>query len=206
MAVFFVGRLFGLGSSARILDWGGGEGLLVRLLRDVGLPAYHWDKYAENLYAIGFEGDPADQYAMITAFEVYEHFANPREEIDAIFEHRPEVHLLSTSLYRGQGDEWPYLNPGNGRHVFFYSREALSQIAYFFGYRALVYPTGIALFHRKRLAPHRKWLLGRLFSSAVFEPDSRRRRLFRSYFALLPKHSLVLEDYHRMRMVDTDDE
>ena len=66
-----IARGFGLSEQEQVLDWGGGDGLLVRLLRDAGLDAYHHDRYADNLYAAGFEGDPTKRYSMVTAFEVF---------------------------------------------------------------------------------------------------------------------------------------
>ncbi|STQ87111.1 methyltransferase domain-containing protein [Helicobacter muridarum] len=38
-----------------LLDLGGGNGLLVRLLRDCGIEAFWEDKYCQNFYARGFE-------------------------------------------------------------------------------------------------------------------------------------------------------
>ncbi len=43
--------------NTKILDYGGGYGILTRLLRDLGLDCYWTDKYSKNLFARGFEDD-----------------------------------------------------------------------------------------------------------------------------------------------------
>lgn len=94
-----------------LLDFGGGNGLLVRLLRDCGIEALWEDKYCENFYARGFEWkrfrdcslkesinknnantDKASQTniqsigfpSLATSFEVFEHLPNPKEEISSM--------------------------------------------------------------------------------------------------------------------------
>lgn len=39
----------------KFLDYAGGYGILVRLMRDYGFDFYWYDKYAENIFAKGFE-------------------------------------------------------------------------------------------------------------------------------------------------------
>jgi len=43
--------------NARFIDYGRGYVLLVRIMRDRGLDVYRSDKYAQNLFAQGFEAD-----------------------------------------------------------------------------------------------------------------------------------------------------
>src|SRR5262249_39177480 len=42
-------------SDARFMDYGGGYGLFVRMMRDLGIDFYWSDKFCENLFAKGFE-------------------------------------------------------------------------------------------------------------------------------------------------------
>ena len=59
-------------SNAKFLDYGGGYGLLVRLMRDVGFDFYWYDEYSQNLLARGFEvSTKYNEYEMTTAFEVF---------------------------------------------------------------------------------------------------------------------------------------
>lgn len=125
-SVLALARWLGL---ARVVDHGGGDGLLVRMLRDRGLDAYVLDRHASPRYAMGYGQPPVDRADLVTAFEVLEHFVEPREELRALFGPRPAALLVSTDVWEGQGAGWWYLAPDTGQHVFFYSRKALAEIA-----------------------------------------------------------------------------
>lgn len=66
----------------KFLDYGGGYGLLTRLMRDIGFDFYWYDIYTPNLFSRGFEHREGYNYEAITALEVFEHFANPINEIE----------------------------------------------------------------------------------------------------------------------------
>ena len=67
--------------SGYFVDYGGGAGLFVRLMRDAGFD-FHWmDKYAANVFARGFEAQPG-RYEVLTAFEVFEHLSQPIPELE----------------------------------------------------------------------------------------------------------------------------
>jgi glycosyltransferase involved in cell wall biosynthesis len=117
------------------VDWGGGGGLLTRLLRDTGHNFCCYDLHFKSEFAQGFKWDKqAVKAYVITAFEVVEHFADPTTEWLKIFELNPEFVIFSTEIYRKQREEWFYLSPDNGQHIFFYSETALSLIAQRFEY------------------------------------------------------------------------
>ena len=63
------------------IDYGGGFGLLTRLMRDLGHNFSHYDPMAENLFAQGFQASDKDRFDLLTAFEVWEHLAEPIEQI-----------------------------------------------------------------------------------------------------------------------------
>ena len=44
---------------ARFVDYGGGLGFYVRLMRDRGFDFYYWDRYAQPMFARGFESTEA---------------------------------------------------------------------------------------------------------------------------------------------------
>src|SRR5687768_9149307 len=79
--VLAMARVVGLASSARCLDWGGGHGVFVRMMRDRGFDFRWRDEYAQNLFASGFEGSLEDSYELITSFEVLEHFVDVRGQL-----------------------------------------------------------------------------------------------------------------------------
>jgi hypothetical protein len=130
-------RLLGVKGKHPCLDYGGGHGVLTRLLRDRGYD-YSWhDKYGPNLFARGFAGDPTSRYDLVTAFEVFEHLAATRDELTRLFQPRHKFLLVSTLLHAGHQPGWWYYMPESGQHVSFYSRRTIEHVAGLFGYRAL---------------------------------------------------------------------
>lgn len=169
-------RLFRLRNA---IDVGGGDGLLCRLLRDHGIHCFVRDKYAEPAYAQGFTEPDFQRPDLVIASEVIEHFARPREELDELFGLQPQVLLITTTLFSGQGPDWWYLVPESGQHVFFYSRKALELVAAKHHY-TLVASGGVLLFVRKdRLGGATRWLARLLLSGKA-------RRAIRAAIMLRP--------------------
>lgn len=129
-----VATLLDIPPSATCLDFGGGHGVLVRMLRDVGLDFRWFDKYGENLFARGFEGELGEHYTLVTAFEVIEHLADVRADLDALFAPGPDYVLVGTVLHEGHVDGWWYYMLESGQHIAFYSKKTLAWIGDAFGY------------------------------------------------------------------------
>ena len=136
-----LGRL-GLVGNGLCLDWGGAEGLLSRMMRDRGFLFHTFDIYLKSVYTIPYQiHDPAQiQPIATTAIEVLEHLPDPKMELAAMCATQPRYLIFTTELYSGQGNDWSYLSPINGRHVFFYSTQAMEWIAKEFGYRYFAFP------------------------------------------------------------------
>jgi hypothetical protein len=148
--------------AGRLVDFGGGTGMLCRLLRDIGFDAWLMDRFADPVFARGFalepEQPPEGPVAILSCFEVFEHFSAPGAELDRLFALRPAVLVASTELYGGQGADWPYLVPETGQHIFFYGRRTMAWIAERHGYRYV----GRGQFHfflRAPLSPLRERML-----------------------------------------------
>ncbi|MFZ3211889.1 MAG: class I SAM-dependent methyltransferase [Terriglobales bacterium] len=139
---------------ARFLDYGGGCGLLVRLMRDCGLDFGWYDRYATNLLARGFEGNTDERYELVTAFELFEHLEDPLNEISRIFASSQNI-LFSTQLLpasKPKPGEWWYFALETGQHISIYSRESLRKIAQRFGVN--LYSAGMLhLLTPKRISP-----------------------------------------------------
>ena len=150
-AVWIVAHLL---SARQIYDVGGGDGLLCRMLRDYGLDCYISDRFARNAYAQGYEQATPTPGSMITAFEVAEHYGNPRKDLAELLGRDARTVLISTGLYTGQGRDWWYLTPESGQHVFFYSRKALAMAASQYGYDVafmgsfILFTRGVSRFRR----------------------------------------------------------
>ena len=130
-------RMAGVGPQTLCLDWGGGNGLFCRMMRDQGYNFFNDDKYAEPFYCAGFTAAEIGiaKCDIVTAFEVFEHLPNPKIELAEILRFEPKLWIFSTQLYENQGPEWNYFGPALGRHVFFYSERSLHQFAEAHGYR-----------------------------------------------------------------------
>lgn len=173
-----------------VVDVGGGDGLLCRLLRDYGVDARPEDRYASNTYAQGFEDDPRRSPILYTAFEVLEHYANPKADLEMLFGSRPDSILLTTALYEGQGPDWWYLTPDSGQHVFFYTRRALEIVAERFGY-SVDFMGSYTVFVKDRRLGAATMAMARLAMSLVGV------RLLRSLMMLLPARGAI-RDFERI--------
>ena len=116
--------------SGTMVDCAGGYGILVRLLRDYGVNALWADRYCTNLLARGFEhtNEPAD---LVTAFEAFEHFVNPAEELDKLLQIAPNV-LFSTEIIPDPApkqDDWWYYGKEHGQHIGFFRIRTLEKLA-----------------------------------------------------------------------------
>lgn len=116
------------------LDFAGGYGLFVRLMRDKGINFYRQDVYCKNIFAEHFDLSDMPQnqkFEAITAFEVFEHLVNPLEELKKMLNFS-NVIIFSTEL-QPEGvltpDNWWYFVPETGQHVSLYSFDSLMKIA-----------------------------------------------------------------------------
>lgn len=115
----------------KFIDYGGGYGLYVRLMRDQGFDFYHYDKHCKNLFAVDFEAGKNNQYELLTAFEVFEHLVNPIDELEKMNLFSKNM-LFTTELIPSRipnPDEWWYYGLDHGQHVSFYTEKSLSIIA-----------------------------------------------------------------------------
>lgn len=118
-SVYAIARVLHFSPSATVLDFGSGNGLLCRLLRDIGFNARRPDAFAVNDFAQYFDDDSTSYY-IACAFEVVEHFSDPAEDLARVFNRAKELVIVSTDVYSKQGRDWWYLNPASRQHVFFY--------------------------------------------------------------------------------------
>jgi 2-polyprenyl-6-hydroxyphenyl methylase/3-demethylubiquinone-9 3-methyltransferase len=113
--------------SIRILDYGGGSGVLAERLRETGFSAATYDPFSR------FDAVPDERFDLITCFEVMEHVPRPRETVAAMASLLKEdgVILFSTLLQPAEfervGLSWWYAAPRNG-HISLYTPAALARL------------------------------------------------------------------------------
>ncbi|MBD2125292.1 glycosyltransferase [Microcoleus sp. FACHB-1] len=166
---------------AKFLDYGGGYGLFVRMMRDMGFDFYWHDTFCPNLFALGFEvGQNGDTYyELVTAFEVFEHFVNPLPEIEKILKFSKNI-LFSTELLPDNNPkphEWWYYAPEEGQHISLYTNKALLFIAEKFSLNLYSKGSTLHLLTEKKLSA------------------SQIENLFRFEQIELEKESLISKDY-----------
>jgi hypothetical protein len=171
------------------LDYGGGNGMFVRLMRDKGFDYFWQDRYTSNQFSRGFEGIDGIKYNLVTAFEVFEHLEDPISEIEQMFAYSENI-LFSTTLLPvsppNLGDWW-YFTLDTGQHISFYSKQSLSVIAKKFNLKLYSNGKSIHLLTKKKIPE----LLFNLLSIGRFAS-------FFWIFFSIGKISLLENDYFKL--------
>jgi hypothetical protein len=122
-----------LDNNSHYVDYGGGYGVFVRLMRDRGYNFFYDDKYNTNIFASGFDiaDSNIDRFNLLTAFEVFEHFVSPCEELDGLLQKSDNI-LFSTEILQDippHPDNWWYYSLSSGQHISFYTKRSLRLMA-----------------------------------------------------------------------------
>lgn len=141
--------------AGRFVDYAGGYGLFVRLMRDAGFDFSWYDKYCANLFARDFAaGEPTGQkYDLLTAFEVFEHLTDPVVELDRMLAFSRNI-LFTTQILpepAPRPGEWWYYGLEHGQHIGFYTRRSLELLAQRLGLNFSTNGASMHIFSERRL-------------------------------------------------------
>jgi len=121
--------------TAKYLDFAGGYGLFVRMMRDKGFDFYRHDTFCENIFAKYFDIPTLSgnnlSFELVTAFEVLEHFFDPLDKLEKIFKITDSVLLTTEILPKNISNigDWLYFAPETGQHITFYTDDSIHWIA-----------------------------------------------------------------------------
>ena len=152
--------IFGASPQLRILDYGGGNGLLCRVLRENGFA----NAFSFDPFDAGSASRPDGKFELIACFEVLEHTPTPRQTlVDMTSFLAPGGIILASTLLQPDnigevGMSWWYIAPRNG-HVTLYSRPALEALIARAGLRMASFNDSFHLFF-STVPPFAKHLFG----------------------------------------------
>lgn len=137
----------------RFLDWAAGYGVFTQSMRERGYDFWQHDDYATPVFAREFQ-DPGDgRYDLVTAFEVFEHLADPCRELAHLAERTDRV-LFTTQLLPDPAPrvgEWWYYMPEVGQHITFHTVDSLRLLGEHLGFQLTSNGVNWHLFHREPL-------------------------------------------------------
>lgn len=154
VASSIISSLFNRGG--KFVDYGGGYGLFVRLMRDRGLDFYRCDKFCENLFATHFDVPlRGNRYEVVTAFEVFEHLHRPLEGIEEMLALSPNILFTTEIVPLGNPapTEWWYYGLDHGQHISFYTVDSLRAISKRIGLKLYTNGSFIHMLTAKELSP-----------------------------------------------------
>ncbi len=119
------------GKNGKFLDYAGGYGVFVRLMRDIEFDFSWDDKYTKNMFSSGFEWNQQSRVDSVTLFEAFEHFVEPMSEIENLLKISDTI-IFSTDLHPDpvpMPKDWWYYGLDHGQHISFYSKKTFGFIA-----------------------------------------------------------------------------
>lgn len=144
-------------ANQKFLDYGGGYGLFVRMLRDRGFDFYRYDLFCENIFAQSFDAvdDGLTSYELVTAFEVFEHLVEPLYDIKQMLKYSRNILFTTTLVPNGppKPDEWWYYGLEHGQHTSFYTYSSLVKLSKHLGLHLYSDRNSVHLLTQKKLNP-----------------------------------------------------
>lgn len=186
-------------SRGKYIDYGGGYGIFVRLMRDKGFDYYRQDIHCQNLFARYFDITDINNYGtfdLLTAFEVFEHLEFPEKDLEIMLSFSDNI-LFSTELLpenKPMPDNWWYFTPETGQHISFYTLKSLQLLGEKYNLHFYSNSSSMHMFTKNKLA------------FDPFQQSEKRGKLDRIISFLRPpkpllkKESLLMKDFDFIRL------
>ena len=186
------------------IDFGGGSGLLTRLLRDRGFDCKSYDPYANQFFADGFIAtieDAQQSPGFMLAVECIEHLENPVELLNPFLKNK-DIFIFTTELISNPPpnpaaeNPWWYYSPESGQHITFASAEGILALKEALEFPHYFQAGGLHIFSKNKL-PYRllvaTWFprLWLVYSSYVELRSMQRRTLTQSDSDFLKSQSRI---------------
>lgn len=149
------------------LDWGGGTGLLTRLLRDQGFRVRSYDKYAKAEHAEEFESTQVqseEPATFMTSIECFEHLVSPIDAFKTV-SMKKEYFIFTTNVIATPPPDpakasWWYYVPESGQHITFVSRKGMEEFRNILGFKHYLAFGDLHVMSRSKLRPITRIILG----------------------------------------------
>ena len=112
----------------KVLDWGGGYGLLTRILRDRGVRCSHYDPYTESLFAENIDLQSGSKFDLIVLSEVMLHITDPVSTLTELLKLSDNIMFTAVIAPPDVTPEWWYFMPDTGQHVAIFSQQTIPEL------------------------------------------------------------------------------
>ena len=132
-----------------VLDYGGGLGVLARILRDRGFDAYSYDPLSESVFSLPSKGNK--RFDLVTMVEVFEHLEDPVSTISELSK-QTDLIFISTLCIPGKKirPDWWYLLADTGQHINFPTKLSLEKLASSIGWNLTSSGTNLHLLSKSK--------------------------------------------------------
>jgi Methyltransferase domain len=113
----------------KVLDFGGGDGLLTRVLRDSGVDCRWQDPYCSPVYMVGPSHDTVPRFDLVVMSEVALHLTEPAATFGSLLDRADRVLFTAVVPPSPIPADWWYLMPTTGQHVAFYPNDSVAALA-----------------------------------------------------------------------------
>ena len=114
--------------SPKVLDWGGGYGLLTRILRDRGVNCSHYDPFVEPLFAKNIKLLPNTKFDLVVLSEVMLHMTDPVGTLSELLKFSKRIMFTAVIAPPDVNPDWWYFMPETGQHITIFSKGSIFEL------------------------------------------------------------------------------